>query len=374
MNEEYKSVQIMVMFMYRTDIDKITNDTVTKIKSDKSNSVINKFTSEFIDNIHETTSASRWVFELYCVFKVKMSSDILLKLLSIIPTRSRHDFDTTVDYINRNANLVEVNLEVLKYILQKRSIFFPSSINEINLFDKLSVTLIIDNGFYKIYKNLVETEKVKVCFEHLICACGATTKSDELVEFIIDKGKLIPTHECFDVLLKYPNLELYDKDLLTHGDSTYTSEIIDILINSGLQITLDDVKFMASNKIEVFNFDFEIDEELVDICIENKFKPKYLSKYNFTQKTIQNIFLKYNKVFQIKDLIGSRKVNYDTTCLKNACSIRNNSSVIRFLLKKGVVPDLECLKTVVSVNNNNSISYILNGILDNSELIQKLKK
>jgi hypothetical protein len=107
-----------------------------------------------------------------------------------------------------------------------------------------------------------------------------------------------------------------------------------------------------------------IDDEFIKICIDNNFKSKYLTNHVLSQEEIQNLFLKFTKLSDIKKIIGNNKVTFDVTCLRNACSIKNNRLVIKYLLKKNIVPDFECLRIVITNNYHPTISPVFNSFLE----------
>lgn len=143
------------------------------------------------------------------------------------------------------------------------------------------------------------------------------------------------------------------------------SEVVDILTNCGLLLTLTDIKELSKHKITNYNFEkygFEVDDELIQICLDRNFFPDYIVIKTFTQKRLQELFTHVTKVSEIMDYIKDREVTYDIECLRNACKTNNNKEIINFLIKQGVTHDLECLRNIIQNSNNDEIKIIFNNL------------
>jgi hypothetical protein len=148
--------------------------------------------------------------------------------------------------------------------------------------------------------------------------------------------------------------------------------IINILVSSGLTVTLDTVKELARHELDFekfYDYGLKVDDELFKICAEHKFSPSYLNDFNFTQEELHKLFLHCNKLSEIKSFIKSKNVTFDLTCLKNACKVGHNRGIINFLIKKGVTPDFECLKLVIKTISNPIINYVFDELVKNNDIM-----
>jgi len=222
---------------------------------------------------------------------------------------------------------------------------------------------------YKIYINLVNLGKITPNIEHLKMVCLAG-KNRPIIEFILTH-KVIPTHECLELLFKTFDGIVCGKrnEYSTYGayQGVHVSNgIIEDLTNHGLPITLDDVKLLAKHKIDIDieKFGIKPDNELINICIDKKFKPEYLEGYVGSLENLHYLFTKATKLSQVRPMIKNSGLKCDNVCLQNACTIKSNAVIIKFLLNQGIKPDMTCIKNILKSNGNASINHIFNSIMD----------
>jgi hypothetical protein len=234
-------------------------------------------------------------------------------------------------------------------------------------FDEIDDTLIriiIDSGCFNVYKKLLDLDKINVLPEHLDWACGARIHNVALITYIMDH-KIIPTHKHFELLNQCINEKLCEKYYQNQKINKKINEITEILIKFGIEITLDDIKQLAKEKIELSCIgNVEVDDELFQICYDGNFSPKYLEKKELSAVQLHKLFLKYTKLSEIKKIIGKKKIKYDITCLRNACKFKLNKGIINFLISKGVKPDLTCLENIINARHDLIIGLVYNAIKD----------
>lgn len=339
-------------------------------KQEFPNIFYNNFFLLIIDNVNKITEhyykydPVTYIYFFSEKTKTKIGSNVLIKLLDVYKDcppdyRLNKNIEELITFYTKiHFNLIEIDdLIFIKKILIDRNYklfdFAITIMNRVKLDDE-TIHLIIDNGLFDVYKNLT------VKPEHLLSACGAYTKKLEFIEFIIYKQKIIPTHEHFEKFLKSD-----------HIDTQLDSEFLDHLCKIGLIINLDDVKSLAKVKVDVKNLDelgIAIDDEFIKICIDNNFKSKYLINHGLSQEEIQNLFLKFTRLSDIKKIIGNNKVTFDVTCLENTCTLPNNSNVIKFLLKQGIRANVTCMKNIiVSTVNSSPIIAIVESYIKSIE-------
>jgi hypothetical protein len=261
---------------------------------------------------------------------------------------------------NSELNEILFNLRYYKQQInqQEYNDLFTQILHNKNFSHIEDNTLIfLSTGNADFYDEMISLEKTKPSFEHLIQACKSTFFKNHDFNLIhkILTHKIIPTHECFKWLIsaKKQKTIIYNipfKTGLTF-DNKICKNIINMMIAHGLTLNLTDVKKLASRSIEIDLkiFDITPDNELINICLEHDFFPKYLNNCEINESQLHKLFTKKHTLKNIETLIEKHNLKCDVVCLQNACNIKNNSDVINFLIEKqDVIPDITCLKTIIN--------------------------
>jgi hypothetical protein len=352
--------------------------------------------SFFTDYRHnETPENLAKRIQFFKTYDKKFSSNLIIKIDDSIPNKNRNTelFFMFLKYFHKS---IEVNIKLIKYLLLRHRYFINDTLKlfDINQIDDEVIALLIDNDNYEIYTKLVESEIVKPSITHLEWACSAFRVNPELINFILTH-KIIPSHKCCELLMipsenpvysKHENITFCSPYILNKFSNYNKSDILSSLINCGLSITLNDVKELALYNIEVKNFkdlDIQTDKELVMICLEHyRFRFKYFDNFDF-QEILPELFKYVHTIQELKLFIGNRIYKYNTQCLINACNLGNNNTIVKFLLKQGVVPDIECLKITIHKKGASirTIRDIFDVMYDNKknemnkdEKVKKMKK
>jgi hypothetical protein len=98
------------------------------------------------------------------------------------------------------------------------------------------------------YKKIVEKKESKSNLDDLKYACSLKNFDFklELVEFILQQ-KVIPTHECFNILIKDEEIFIDDYDDYIKS----TTSIIKLLVRHELILTSEDKKILKYKNIKI---------------------------------------------------------------------------------------------------------------------------
>lgn len=163
--------------------------------------------------------------------------------------------------------------------------------------------------------------------------------------------KIIPDKECFNILVK----ETYPKD------EKIVASIIDMLINSGYTLTLDDVTKALKNGYYVNNihrFNFTFDDKFSEICYKTNYFPYKDIELKPTMECLRAECRKARNIKRLKELVG-KGLNPDLECLRDACKIPGNFTNINYLVTEcNIKPDIECIKNVAKSLRNPSLELL----------------
>jgi hypothetical protein len=186
------------------------------------------------------------------------------------------------------------------------------------------------------------------------------------LKYILER-KIIPNKNCFDSLVK-------TRDVC----AKLIVESIELLIFHGYVLTYEDILLLASREIDLGNYeDFKSSDDgrLYNLCIMHDFHPSYFNKLKCNENIFYESFKHRLKLGDIRDSI-KRGMKLDIKCLQNACAVRDNISVLKFLLGQGLVPDETCLKNLMSETKDKSVKLIINAFILSKEQkeIKEIKK
>lgn len=248
---------------------------------------------------------------------------ILCKLHDLKQYINSNDYDTVINSIITNKNLIHIN-------------------------DNALITICSDNA--DLYTKIVNFKKTKPIIKHLILTCEKISSEiicdDKLIQKILEQN-ILPTHKCFEILTS-KSIE---------PNNNLIPNIINLLIKFGLVLTLDDIKSLAKDYVDIDTKPLNIipDSDLVNICMGNAFFPQYLDKANITDEQFHNLFKANPNSFDFTDLddfTKTHKLKYDVECLQLACKIHGNNDMIDFLVnEKNVIPDITCVENIIKTDS-----------------------
>lgn len=150
----------------------------------------------------------------------------------------------------------------------------------------------------------------------------------------------------------------------TFNNSQYSTKelnkIINYLFDQGMKLTKEDVVFLIQHNIGIINYsklDFPIDCD--EIAIEQAKTKKSVYKINdkYDLEILRNYCSTYIKLPKLREICKS--VTPDIICLENACAMRNNQNVIRYLCDTfDLKINDKCILNLLK-NSGSSIGYIM---------------
>jgi hypothetical protein len=301
-----------------------------------------KFNKYFIDKFNKDIDN---VILIACI-----SSEIALEYIL-----EKHQFN--------NEFLDKVLCHNFDKITCPKSIFigkkFPNLITKIltnEIDDKTIIIEIFNADDLKVFKQYVEMTNHKIDISDLETAC--CNKSVKIVKYILS-NKIIPTKECLDNVLCDNNLRSIEEQ----------QELVNLLIEHGYTPTYEDIieltkQTIEINKFDEFDFSKQDNGELLKICIERKFTPKYYSKLKSGStelKIDENLYLTDLKKYLKKGI----KLNINN--LRDACKYCNDK-VINYMFDLGLKPDLECLKNAIYCSKNSKVRSIFDKLVGSIEI------
>ena len=297
----------------------------------------------------------------------------------------QHAFDNNI-FMNNRYYLSEYfikssNKSLLEYILNKHDVFLnlyllKAIINKIYTYksnDDCS-TLSVYNKFFN---DLDENYRL-IYFYALINENNQHINYIKYINIVYDKLKNEFTYE--------ENIDIFRKII--------AGKYYDIIVNIILKIKKDfkinliilseliNGFYFDQFKVDIIikNFEMEITEQLIILLIKYKYSVNKDTKINnnILKECANNNFYPY-KIDFIPDNnimeIESKKINNLTKFksfhilgstitighLKNACGIKYNEEIIKYIVENGIIPDEECLLIFKNVYKNT----IINNFLDN---------
>jgi hypothetical protein len=216
-----------------------------------------------------------------------------------------------MNYIKKNYDLLINDLsDVHKKKLFNYILFYFDDLNDI-----------------KKFKNIFNIELTQ---EHLKIVCY--TENTEKIKFVLE-NKVIPNNECFELLIKVENMELF---LIHEYDLTYENILRSFRLRRQLP-NLENYNIKIDNKILLAFSYFDYDD--VPDYIKN-FRPTIEDFHEAFKKDIPNIDF-------LRTYIKLSKRKIDTICLENACLFKSNVDLIKFILTKNIKPSMQSIKNLI---------------------------
>jgi hypothetical protein len=314
---------------------------------------------------------------------MKYIFDILVKInfvftpeISVTILNSRNT-EVKINLFNGYSQLVPITDVVLETVISYNSEkcftnFLSSNICKLSQ-EKVKQT-IINYDFHNI--ETLSNCGYNFTIEMLELACKTRMNYDckyKIVKILL-AHKLIPTKECWKSIIDnnygYGNYH-----------SKYTGQpkdkLIELLLNFGYVPTYDDVLFATSKFVvvhEIEKYGIELDDKFFTVCIKNNFYPFTYDKEHATQICLQLECCKRGTLTKIKELIKIGKLKFDYTCLKNACNIRNNLPIIRYILDNSDLKlNYELAQIILDLSGNMTTKYVVEKVFDLNKLVIKEK-
>lgn len=179
-------------------------------------------------------------------------------------------------------------------------------------------------------------------------------------------NKIVPTTDNFDDLFKLCHV-YQNRERLNNTRNSIITDIIDIFIYNGYQLTYDNLLKATSCSIVINNieqFQFKLDNRFYDLCFDYNFYPSY-----YDQQNNLNILIKECKragnLTNIRKIILKDKISPNQECLENACLVKNNHSVIKFLIETcNLKPNNKCLQNIMLLNTSKPLTYFINSYIN----------
>lgn len=109
-------------------------------------------------------------------------------------------------------------------------------------------------------------------------------------------------------------------------------KLINLLFDAGMKLTKQDIIYLINLDIRIINYsklDFPINCDEIAFAQTKTRKNIYKIKEKYNLEILRNYCKTYIKPNKLKDICES--VKPDIVCLENACELRNNNTIIRYL-------------------------------------------
>jgi hypothetical protein len=366
-NDDYNKILFLCIKEYEIDNNDIINFIIKK-----DDFIINKYV------LNDTRCVNNIFYKIINLY-IEMNKILNFDFMNIFLIFDHDGYlDNKKILMKKIIECIDVNLYEVKLLLYKYSNlavpYVMKYLNHITDDDLVKILMSI-----KIFKELVFSGEIQLNQEHLFFAC---CEHHDLVHFILEH-KVIPTSKCLFALFDDDelNTDVYPINLEYNGSkihkyyfddymSVFTGKklhnLVLILFDYGLVPTLDDIKLLTRKHININFNDYGIvpDDELFNLYYKENFEPNYFENIKPSIDTFRKIFFGENKIPLIKKMIKNYGFQCDLICLQNACTVKNNALVIKFLLRNGIVPDIICIKNILTSNANTSVKQIFNKIID----------
>jgi len=193
-------------------------------------------------------------------------------------------------------------------------------------------------------------------------------KIDDILDLLFENKsdlKYIDLDNIINCIIK-DDIYLKKKYLCYDYRFNNINNIINYFVNKKCKMSIDNFIKMTKLKIHIknpSNCGIDINNsEIKKILFNNNFNP-YNIKFDITLDLLQNECEKPANTKKIKEIC--KKINPDVKCLENACKIRNNKSVINYLLNdKNIIPNIQCIVNYIGYSYGASGYYICNNYVN----------
>ena len=227
------------------------------------------------------------------------------------------------------------------------------------------------------YKNAIlclqkmfERNLIKICDGICKKICGL--RDINLTKIVLDSKFIVPKN-IIQILLEQYRCT-YCIKYTSENEKTNMAEIIDMFMSCNYKITYDDIVKLAEFGFYINNFEkqnIKLDISFFDACLKSQYFPPYqMSNIKFSEEKFQKVFLDSPTLNFVKQIVKYQKP--DIKCTQNACALKDNNVVIKFLiLKQNIKPDIICLQNACMLKKNDAIIkfLILQNIKPDSQCV-----
>lgn len=186
----------------------------------------------------------------------------------------------------------------------------------------------------------------------------------EFIQYLIDNNCDIITFPeikfFIDLYKSLPYTSYYSLDTI--------GNIINLLFDSGMKLKKDDVTYLIEFGIAIKSYsklDFPIDCDEIGLA-QTKYKKKlYKIKERYDIGYLRNFCNTNMRLDKLKDLC--KTVTPDIICLENACRLRHNENIIRYLCDNFNLQITD--KCIISLlkSSNSTIGYYIASVYENDK-------
>jgi len=226
----------------------------------------------------------------------------------------------------------------------------------------------------------------KKCFQNLIIGnlekhqyfTVPTLTKEKYESLTIAQKREMPM--VYDTIYKYRDYfgRHHFKKMIGSNDyrTQVVSDCIDLLIQYNYKLTQEDIINCIKTHVKISNLDH------INIKSSSEILDAYIT-YNFpiSKKIIKNISSNINELINacqnssltiVRQLI-KKGIIPTQECLRVACSRKTNLPMIRFLIEKhNLIPDEKCIKEIICLISNKQASYLLDKYVKKFE--EKVEK
>lgn len=129
--------------------------------------------------------------------------------------------------------------------------------------------------------------------------------------------------------------------------------ICDLITKYNIDIDYDDVIHCCENSIifpEEFVKGMKFDNEYYDLCIKHGvsyYDTNITGQVPYNAQILEDKCLTGVSIDELKNIIKKNNVKPTQVCMKNACLLKNNTAVIKYLLSCGLTIDTDCLANMM---------------------------
>jgi hypothetical protein len=367
--------------MYTNDIknliDKIKDLIDIELLTRPTIDIIRSLNYEFIqivrNNIDKLKHISSGLFNNILLLQNKDFNDYLIySKLDIIDIASNH-----IELLCSNPGLTQkvtsLSLSFLKdgvtqynanYIIElaKKN---PNAISK-----NAIIFAILGNHKLDLIENLINKKNFQLDQDYLIASCFKLNK--QYIEYFLNK-KIEINHSClkgiFSHIIQNDFLQI-PAGFITFFNNSYpkynfysaqlAKDIINIFQKYNYIFTYNDAVLLLQHNVEIpsfENYNITIDDNFVNLCEIYNYYPNYGKKINDI-KAIK-LFTNYNNLSIIKSELSRLKFTPTQECLYNACELKTNTTIIKYLLSLGLKIDEKCLQLSGNIISRKSSTFAL---------------
>ena len=274
--------------------------------------------------------------------------DFLKLLLKINKSISSNIENIIIKYINKNSKELKpdmnnnICLEIINNFIGKPQII---------------------KNIYQLISKSISFDLKKDIFNKSLCLLDK-----ELIFLLLENKDIIPNSDTINKLVEkcYPNIN-------GSRDANKVAEIIDLLCEYNLKIDKNIILKLLNHGCYVNNIEkhnIEIDQQILKKCSD-------ISYYPYKFNIIPDITILIQECSKSDNLITIKKLkeyggNYNIDCLIEACKLKKNSKVIKFLINECNIKINEvCIKVYQETYHLDGLDIIMKNYSDNkSEKIE----